>query len=166
MARLCQSISCLFGTVAHVYTPIGSWDMDKNVECTLIWDTLYMHIYSRHSISRTPRLCFNVWHSSDLRPYRTLWFAAEVVIFQLCVYLLWNLNLRLFCARKCIWYPFSCDMALDGTLTSNIELVCDSRHSTGWPKKNNTESMLNIHNTLNTYITSKCKSLWTIIGLI
>ena len=37
-------------------------------------------------------------------------FAAEVS-------LLWNLNLRLFCARKCIWYPFSCDMGLDGTLT-------------------------------------------------
>ena len=67
--------------------------------------------------SRTPRLCCNVKHSSDLTPYRTLWFAAEVVIFQLCVSLLWNLNLRIFRARKCICYPFSCDMGLDGTLT-------------------------------------------------
>ena len=79
-------------------------------------------IYNSH----TPRLCCNVKHSSDLTPYRTLWFAAEVVIFQLCVSLLWNLNLRIFCARKCICYPFSCDMGLDGTLTSHIELVCDS----------------------------------------
>ena len=66
--------------------------------------------------SRTPRLCFNVKHSSDLTPYRTLWFAVGFVMFQLCVYMLWNLNLRLFCARKCIWHPFSCDMGLDGTL--------------------------------------------------
>ena len=34
LARLCQSISCLFWDVAHVYTPIGSWDMDKNVVYT------------------------------------------------------------------------------------------------------------------------------------
>ena len=67
--------------------------------------------------SRTPRLCcFNVKHSSDLTPYRTLWFAGEVVIFQLCEKIV----------RKCISYPFSCDMGLDGTLTSHIELVCDS----------------------------------------
>ena len=46
-------------------------------------------------------------------------FAAEVS-------LMWNLNLRLFLARKCIWYPFSCDMGLYGTQTSHIELVCDS----------------------------------------
>ena len=53
--------------------------------------------------SRTPRLCCNVKHSSDLTPYRTLWFVEEVVIFQLCVSLLWNLNLRWFRARKCIY---------------------------------------------------------------
>ena len=61
---------------------------------------------SLKKFSRTPRLCCNVKHSSDLTPYRTLWFAEEVVIFQLCVSLLWNLNLWLFRARKCIWYPF------------------------------------------------------------
>ena len=33
--------------------------------------------------SRTPRLCCNVKHSSDLTPYRTLWFVEVVVIFQL-----------------------------------------------------------------------------------
>ena len=25
----------------------------------------------------------------------------------------------------CIWHPFECDMGLDGTLTSHIELVAD-----------------------------------------
>ena len=76
--------------------------------------------------SRTRRLCCNVKHSSDLTPYRTLWFVEVVVIFPLCVSLLWNLNLWLFRERKCIWYPFSCDMGLDGTLTSHVELVFDS----------------------------------------
>ena len=38
--------------------------------------------------SRTPRLCCNVKRSSDLTPYRTLWFVEVVVIFQLCVSLL------------------------------------------------------------------------------
>ena len=33
------------------------------------------------------------------------------------------------------------------------------KHIQGGPKKNNTESMSNIHNKLNTCISSKCKSL-------
>ena len=37
---------------------------------------------------------------------------------------------------------------------------------TGWPKKNNTENMSNIHNKLNTCISSKCKWQWTVIGQI
>ena len=37
---------------------------------------------------------------------------------------------------------------------------------TGWPKKNNTENMSNIHNKVNTCISSKCKSQWTFIGQI
>ena len=36
----------------------------------------------------------------------------------------------------------------------------------GGPKKNNTENMSNIHNKLNTCISSKCKSQWTVIGQI
>ena len=28
----------------------------------------------------------------------------------------------------CIWHPFECDMGSDGTLTSHIEMVCDSFH--------------------------------------
>ena len=39
---------------------------------------------------------------------------------------IFNLNLRVFCARKCIlvWHPLSCNiMGLDGTLTSHITLV-------------------------------------------
>ena len=35
---------------------------------------------------------------------------------------------------------------------------------TGWPNKNNTKSMSNIHNKLNTCISSKCKSLLQIIN--
>ena len=27
--------------------------------------------------------------------------------------------------KICIWYPFECDMGLDGTLTSHIKLVFD-----------------------------------------
>ena len=27
--------------------------------------------------------------------------------------------------KICIWYPFECDMGLDGTLTSHIERVAD-----------------------------------------
>ena len=45
------------------------------------------------------------------------------MIFQLCVSWLWNLNLRLFCVRKCIRYPFSCDMGLDGTLNPYLRLI-------------------------------------------
>ena len=74
--------------------------------------------------SRTPRLCCNVKHSSDLTPYRTLCFVEVLVI--LSVSLLWNLNLWLFRARKCIWYPFSCDMGLDGTLTNHIECISNT----------------------------------------
>ena len=29
------------------------------------------------------------------------------------------------CDKICIWYPFECDMGLDGTLTSHIERVAD-----------------------------------------
>ena len=35
------------------------------------------------SCSRTPRSSFNVKYSSDLTPYRTLWFALGFVIFQI-----------------------------------------------------------------------------------
>ena len=37
-------------------------------------------------------------------------------------------------------------------------------HVQGGPKKNNTENISNIHNKLNTFISSKCKSLSTVIG--
>ena len=50
------------------------------------------------------------------------------VIFQISCAFSRNLNLREFRARKCIWHQFSCDMGLDGTLTSHIERVaitCD-----------------------------------------
>ena len=52
----------------------------------------------------------------------SLWF------FKLFFAFSWNLNLMVFCARKCLWYPFSCDMGLDGTLTSHIELILSKCH--------------------------------------
>ena len=58
----------------------------------LLWKSLKLQPLSLvwTARSRTPRLCCNVKHSSDLTPYRTLWFVEEVVIFKLCVSLLWN----------------------------------------------------------------------------
>ena len=32
---------------------------------------------------------------------------------------------KLVTGKICIWYPFECDMGLDGTLTSHIERVAD-----------------------------------------
>ena len=61
-------------------------------------------------------------------------------------------------------------IGVDGTRTTrnvkNMSFTYMSRYVyiQGGPKKHNTESMSNIHNKLNTCISSKCKSLWTIIG--
>ena len=61
---------------------------------------------------------------SVCRRYEAISHSPRFVIFQISFSLL--LNLRVFRARKCIWHPFSCYMGFYGTLTSHIELVCDS----------------------------------------
>ena len=76
--------------------------------------------------SRTTRSSFNVKYSSDLTPYRTLWFSAGVCDLSNEFCFLMKLKFKVCSARKCIRHPFSLAMGLDGTLTNNIELVCDS----------------------------------------
>ena len=48
---------------------------------------------------------------------------------------------------------------LDATNTGFLYVINAIMDIQGGPKKNNTESMSNIHNKLNTCISSKCKSL-------
>ena len=85
-------------------TPTAGWNPYSP---GLISDNVYNHhviqgITWWHRVSRTPRSSFNVKYSSDRTPYRTLQFAAWFVIFQISSYFLWNLNLSIFRARKCI----------------------------------------------------------------
>ena len=83
------------------------------------WSTRY-----KEKPSGTPRSSYNVKYSSDLTPYRTLWFSAGVcdISNELCFLMEFKFNV--FRVRKCIWHPFSCDMGLNGTLTeTHLRLV-------------------------------------------
>ena len=114
---------------------IDYWPLFNDIQCVFIHLFMYNlkyaliirnHVTLVHTVCVTLALHGQVSMLSTVLIWRHIIFCDSQPVFVICKIsctFSWNLNLRVFCARKCIWHPFSCDLGLYGTLPSHIERI-------------------------------------------